>query len=89
MVSTKAVVHNARGIHLRPSGVIAAAIRSYPGLVRIEKDDGSSYEISSPLSILGLGLSQYSAITIQVSGPDEASESAHLADLFSQNYDFS
>lgn len=82
------VILNSRGIHLRPSSLISAAIRDYSGTVSIEKEDGTRVGGKSPLEILGLGLTQYSAITLTVDGPEEAEFCQRLVELFAKHFDF-
>jgi phosphocarrier protein HPr len=89
MTSKNVTVQNSRGIHLRPSSVIAKALRGYQGQVSVGGRDGLPHRISaSPLVILSLGLQCGDTTTIQVEGPNEQATCDLLADLFSKAYDF-
>lgn len=80
-------VTNAKGIHVRPSGIIFKAIMGYGGTITVEKD-GNKTPIRDIISILTLGLIKGSSITISVDGPDEESMLETLADLFGKCYEF-
>ncbi len=89
MVSQQTVIRNQRGIHLRPSGIIAAALKEFPGTVSLERDGCDVVQLKpSPLSILSLGLTADTTIILHISGPGEEEFSSRLAQLFSQQYDF-
>lgn len=89
MIEKVVLVQNARGIHLRPSGLIAAALRDYPGKAWVVSADGQETRItSSPLSIMGLSLRQGDVVTLRLEGEGEAEKLDELAGLFSQKYDF-
>lgn len=89
MTSQNVTVQNSRGIHLRPSSLIARALRGYPGQVSVSGRDGLPHRINaSPLVVLSLGLQCGDTIIIQVEGPDEGMKCAELAELFSKAYDF-
>lgn len=90
MIEKVVLVQNARGIHLRPSGLIAAALRDYSGKAWVvPADGGREIQItSSPLSIMGLSLRQGDVVILRLEGEDEAEKLAELAGLFSKKYDF-
>ena len=88
MVTTTATIQNAYGIHCRPSGVIAKAVQGYTGKIQVVGPDGKIATPTSVLSILSLGLTAGDTVTINVTGPDEATVAKTLKDLFSKHYDF-
>lgn len=88
MYTTTATVVNAYGIHCRPSGVIAKAVRGYAGKISIKGPDGTSADPSSVLSLLSLGLTCGDTVTITVDGPDEKETADKLAELFATHFDF-
>lgn len=87
MVSKRAVVRNARGIHVRPAGVIMEAISKYEGRVALVGAD-SEVEVESAVSILMLGLAAGDEVEIRVQGPDEAAMCDSLVELFERHFDF-
>ncbi len=83
------VIQNPRGIHIRPSGDIAAALRGYEGKAFVVMEDGKCTEITaSPLSIMALALRKGMVITVRVEGPKASSKLSELAELFSKCYDY-
>ncbi len=87
MVKSTATIHNKKGIHVRPSGLIFKAIMGYTGKIVVAKK-GFETVISDIISILTLGLMQNDKITISVDGPDEELMLSTLTELFEKNYEF-
>lgn len=87
MVETSVTVINAKGIHVRPSGIIFKTIMGYDGEIIVDKG-GFKTPIRDIISILTLGLVKGSTITISVNGPNEEEMLATLADLFGKCYKF-
>jgi len=89
MTTQQTTILNARGIHVRPSGVIAKALSGYPGSVCVAISDGEPQPITAmPLSILSLGLACGDRIAVSVDGPDEGHLCNELCSLFSTRFDF-
>ena len=83
------VIQNPRGIHIRPSGDIAAALRGYAGKAFVVLEEGKCTEItSSPLSIMALALRKGTVITLRVEGAEAKAKLAELAELFGKCYDY-
>ena len=89
MVSAAVTIQNERGIHVRPSTIIANAIRAFRGEVLLETADGVRHAAASPMDVLALGLRPSETVRIHVSGPDEAAFAQELSRLLSRHYDFS
>ncbi|WP_187759803.1 HPr family phosphocarrier protein [Thiospirochaeta perfilievii] len=87
MVETSAKIHNSKGIHVRPSGLIFKAIMNYGGEILIIKD-GVTTPLRDIISILTLGLAYNDEITIRVSGVNEEEMIDILKDLFEKDYRF-
>lgn len=89
MKERRVAVENSRGIHLRPSGIIAQALRGYTGTARVVTPDGTVNTITaSPLSVMALSLAKDAVVTVQVEGPDEEKMLDTLCTLFAQKYEF-
>ncbi len=83
------MIENGRGIHLRPSGLIAAALKGYSGRAWVVSPQGKATPITaSPLSIMGLSLRRGDVVTLRVEGDAEGEKLAELAELFGKHYDF-
>ena len=89
MVTLSTEVKNARGIHLRPSGYIAQAFHDYPGTIRISTTGKEPVNGKSALSILSLGLTAGSPVTVMVEGVNEQEISQEVCHLLSAVYDYS
>lgn len=87
MVEKTATIRNANGIHCRPSAVIVKEAQEYPGTICVETASGTA-DLRSVISLLCLGLSVDTVITIKVSGPDEEAFSSRLVTLFETHFDF-
>ncbi len=83
------MIENARGIHLRPSGVIAASLKGYSGRAWVVSPQGKASPITaSPLSIMGLSLRRGDVVTLRVEGEAEEEKLTELAELLGKHYDF-
>ena len=88
MATKEATITNARGIHLRPSSLIASVLDGYAGEACIVCHGERHRLQPSPLAIMALGLRKGDAFCVDVAGPEEERLCDHLADLFSRRYDF-
>ena len=87
MVVGSAEVTNAAGIHVRPSGIIFVASRSYEGSIVVT----SGEKTANPAGVIGLialGLARGDEVEISVSGPDEEEKLSELQELFAREFDF-
>ncbi|OQY37749.1 MAG: hypothetical protein B6229_07755 [Spirochaetaceae bacterium 4572_7] len=87
MEKTSAIIHNEKGIHVRPSGLIFKAIMGYSGTIIVTKD-GVDTEINDIISILTLGLGHNCQIEISVNGENEKEMIGILKGLFEKSYEF-
>ena len=87
MVNTVAVVRNAAGIHVRPSGIIAGRAAEYRGLVTI-RAKGSEIDASNVVGLLTLGLLPGDSVEIEVEGANEQETAAIFVELLERKYDF-
>lgn len=76
-------VCNSLGLHARAAGQLVRLATSFKSRIRVCKKDGSAEaDARSMLSLLGLGASQGTVLTIQAEGPDAAEALAAVRDLF-------
>jgi len=87
VIRVQATVRNERGIHCRPSTVIAKDLKGYPGRIRVLGDEGEC-DPRSVMEIMGLALEPGSAVWIEVDGPDERALCDHVLELFETQFDF-
>lgn len=87
MIRAQATVRNERGIHCRPSTLIAKQLRAYPGHIRIGGDEGEC-DPRTVMDIMGLALEPGSAVWIEVDGPSEGEFCDQVVELFETEFDF-
>jgi phosphocarrier protein len=87
VTTASATIRNNAGIHVRPSGVIHAALREYPGTVKIARS-GQPVEIQGVLSLIALGLQKGDHVSVTVDGPDEERVCRTVVKLLAKRYDF-
>ena len=80
MISEKVTILNETGLHARPASIFvntAAKFKSNLTIVKGEKQANAK----SILSVLGLGISKGTEVTISADGPDEELALCTLAEL--------
>jgi len=87
MFEAQAVVQNEAGIHCRPSAILVTEGSAYPGEILVSAEAGTC-TLTSALELIILGLEVKTAVTIQVTGPDEEAFCKKLAGLFETHFDF-
>lgn len=87
MVEMTATIHNAQGIHCRPSGVICKACENYNGEIILVAGE-AEVRLKSIMDIILLGLFKGDSVVIRVSGENETEMCEKLVELFEKNYDF-
>ena len=88
MTRIETVVENEAGIHCRPSSEILMKRQEFSDCnIRVISDKGEA-DLSSILSLLGLGLGKGDKVTIEAEGRDEEIACKTIADLFAYHFDF-
>ena len=87
MVSATTKIVNKFGIHCRPSAHIIEHVKDYPGEILVKSSSGES-DLSSILSLIGLGLEYEAELSIEVSGENESEQLNFIVSLFEKNYDY-
>lgn len=80
MVEQLFVVKNETGLHARPASMFVQKAAKYKSAIKVKKD-GKEANAKSIISVLSLGASFGSEITIIADGPDEAEAVAGLVEL--------
>lgn len=89
MAEKTVVVQNQKGIHLRPSSLIAQAMQGFEGKAYAIPINGRQEQITpSPFSVMGLALHKGDVVTIRVEGEGAELKLLELSDLFGKVYDF-
>lgn len=74
------VINNPQGLHMRPAYLFAEKAATFESEIKVTKDD-LSIDGKSVLSILTLGATQGSEVTVQADGPDAEQAVAVLSSL--------
>lgn len=81
-------VENEAGIHCRPSSEILMKCQSFPNCsISVSTAKGDA-ELSSILSLIGLGLMKGDVVTVKAEGENEEEACRVIADLFAYHFDF-
>jgi phosphocarrier protein len=88
MVEKTVIVKNDAGIHCRPSSEIMMAVQEYSDCkFHINTSNGEA-DITSILSLIGLGLLKGDSVTLTVEGAREKEACEKIASLFEYEFDF-
>ncbi|MDO4605370.1 MAG: HPr family phosphocarrier protein [Helcococcus sp.] len=70
MAEKKVIVLNETGLHARPAAALVQFVKSIPGEVELEKE-GKVANAKSIFSVMSLGISKDTEITVRVTGENE------------------
>jgi phosphocarrier protein HPr len=87
MQTRQAIIANSAGIHCRPSALIVKEFQGYPGRIEISNGNGRC-DVSSVMQLLSLEMGQGCAVTIEVTGANEAATADRLVELLQTHFDF-
>jgi phosphocarrier protein len=86
MKSVELTIENKVGLHARPATLFVKAAQSHQAEISVSFED-KTVNAKSLLSLLTLGASQGSVITVTANGEDEIEALAELANLVDRNFD--
>ena len=86
MVSKKVTVINEQGLHMRPAGVLAKAVKAHPDCEVTLNANGKTVKANSPMTIMAAGLKKGSEVEIVCSGADEQAALDEIAALFADGF---
>ncbi len=86
MLSRKVSIVNAEGMHMRPAGMIAKAVKAHPDSEVILKADGKDIKAKAVMQIMAAGLKKGTEVEICVSGGDEQAVLDELAGMFEDGF---
>lgn len=87
MITKKATVQNAHGIHCRPSAEIIKAVKGLDCEILVS-GNGQESDLRSVIGLVGMGLEPGADVEIQVNGNGEADVADQLVALFEKHFDF-
>ncbi len=80
MISEKITILNETGLHARPASIFVNTATKFKSNLTIAKGEKQA-NAKSILSVLGLGISKGTEVTISADGPDEELALCTLAEL--------
>ncbi|GFI16577.1 MAG: HPr family phosphocarrier protein [Lachnospiraceae bacterium] len=78
-------INDALGIHARPAGQLAKLVASFGSKITIAKEGGADVSAKSIMSLMGLGATKGTNITVKVEGPDEDAAAKAVEDFLKAN----
>lgn len=78
-------INDALGIHARPAGQLAKLVASFGSKTTIAKEGGADVSAKSIMSLMGLGATKGTKITVKVEGPDEDAAAKAVEDFLKAN----
>ena len=73
------------GIHARPAGMLAKAVKALDSTVTITKADGRSAAATKLMAVMGLGVKTGETITFTIEGGDEEASAAAMEQFCKEN----
>ena len=64
-------INDALGIHARTAGQLAKLVAGFGSKITIAKEGGADVSAKSIMSLMGLGATKGTNVTVKVEGPDE------------------
>lgn len=86
MVSKTVTIINAEGMHMRPAGMIAKAVKAYPDTEVILKANGKDIKAKAVMQIMAAGLKKGTEVEITANGPQEQAALDELAAMFEDGF---
>jgi phosphotransferase system HPr (HPr) family protein len=77
---------NASGLHARPAALFVQTVQRFPGTDVFVKKGAKEVNARSLISVLSLGASSGSTVSVRCSGPQEADAMGALAGLFESGF---
>lgn len=84
-MQTKVLVLNEEGLHARPAGMLVKAASAFTSEIELEVD-GDTANAKSIMSIMGLGLTKNTEVTITANGSDAEAALKELSALFNNKF---
>ncbi|MCQ2417949.1 MAG: HPr family phosphocarrier protein [Oscillospiraceae bacterium] len=86
MVSKVVTVVNAEGMHMRPAGMIAKAVKNHPDSEVIMKSNGKEIKAKAVMQIMAAGIKKGTDVELVVSGGDEQAVLSEIAEMFESGF---
>lgn len=85
MKSFNYTINDALGIHARPAGQLAKLVAGFGSKITMAKEGGADVSAKSIMSLMGLGATKGTKVTVKVEGPDEEAAAKAVEDFLKAN----
>lgn len=87
MVTKKVTVINEQGLHMRPAGMIAKAVKAYPDCEVTLTANGKTVKAKAPMQIMSACMKKDCEVEIVCNGSEEQAVLDELAEMFANGFD--
>lgn len=86
MTEKKVTVVNEQGMHMRPAGVLAKAVKAHADCEVILKANGKEVKAVSPMQIMSACMKKGCEVTIVCNGENEEAVLAEISKMFEEGF---
>ncbi len=86
MVTKKVTVVNEQGIHMRPAGILAKAVKAHPECEVTLNANGKTVKAKAPMQIMSACMKKGCEVEIICNGADEQAVLNEIAEMFANGF---
>lgn len=86
MVTKKVTVVNEQGIHMRPAGILAKAVKAHPECEVTLNANGKTVKAKAPMQIMSACMKKGCEVEIICNGADEQAVLNEIAEMFADGF---
>lgn len=86
MVTKKVTVVNEQGIHMRPAGILAKAVKAHPDCEVTLNANGKTIKAKVPMQIMSACMKKGCEVEIICDGADEQAVLNEIAEMFDNGF---
>lgn len=86
MVTKKVTVVNEQGIHMRPAGILAKAVKAHPECEVTLNANGKTVKAKAPMQIMSACMKKGCEVEIVCNGVDEQAVLNEIAEMFANGF---
>lgn len=86
MVSKKVIVINEQGLHMRPAGILAKAVKAHPDCEVTLNANGKSIKAKAPMQIMSACMKKGCEVEIVCDGADEQAVLDEIVGMFAGGF---
>lgn len=86
MVTKKVTVVNEQGIHMRPAGILAKAVKAHPECEVTLNANGKTVKAKAPMQIMSACMKKGCEVEIVCNGANEQAVLNEIAEMFANGF---